>query len=271
MTVRSSRVIRAALKALHRGARCRQSRSGVPPAFPIHRARAQPSDPLVSAVPSPPHHDCSSKLSGRASHQDAECRRRASRARRRASRGFLCPPRSPSTTFIDVTNTSRGCLHAGQAPLSSIIGCRHHLARNLRDEPHFCSVVHSQKGTKGAPCSRLPEARSATSRPPKVSRHRCLGINRLPPNAITRALRLEGSGKVADNRRSFARRSASSDHKKQPSSAQTATSMKTKTRHRKSYKWRKSCDTPPVAKCRRPKIRGKRNPRKAKHKGGRGL
>jgi hypothetical protein len=47
--------------------------------------------------------------------------------------------------------------------------------------------------------------------------------------------------------------------------------MKVKTKHRKSYKWRKSCDSSPVAKGRRPKIQGKRNPRKAKHAGGRGL
>jgi hypothetical protein len=47
--------------------------------------------------------------------------------------------------------------------------------------------------------------------------------------------------------------------------------MKVKTRHRKSAKWRKRCDSSPVAKGRRPKLRGRRNPRKAKHKGGRGL
>ena len=47
--------------------------------------------------------------------------------------------------------------------------------------------------------------------------------------------------------------------------------MKVKTRHRKSYKWRKRCDSSPVAKGRRAKIHGKRNPRKAKHAGGKGL
>jgi hypothetical protein len=47
--------------------------------------------------------------------------------------------------------------------------------------------------------------------------------------------------------------------------------MKSKTRHRKSYKWRKKADSSPVAKGRRPKINGTRNPSKAKHLGGRGL
>jgi hypothetical protein len=47
--------------------------------------------------------------------------------------------------------------------------------------------------------------------------------------------------------------------------------MKSKTRHRKSYKWRKKADSSPVAKGRRPKIHGTRNPRKAKRAGGRGL
>ena len=47
--------------------------------------------------------------------------------------------------------------------------------------------------------------------------------------------------------------------------------MKAKSRHRKSYKWRKRCDSSPVAKGRRAKIHGKRNPRKRKHLGGRGL
>jgi len=46
--------------------------------------------------------------------------------------------------------------------------------------------------------------------------------------------------------------------------------MKKKTRHRKSYKWRKKCDSSPVAKGRRPKRPG-RNPRKNKHLGGAGL
>ena len=47
--------------------------------------------------------------------------------------------------------------------------------------------------------------------------------------------------------------------------------MKSKTRHRKSYKWRKRADSSPVAKGRRAKIHGVRNPRKAKRAGGRGL
>jgi hypothetical protein len=47
--------------------------------------------------------------------------------------------------------------------------------------------------------------------------------------------------------------------------------MKAKTRHRKSYKWRKRSDRSPVAKGRRPKLHGMRNPRKTKHLGGRGL
>lgn len=46
--------------------------------------------------------------------------------------------------------------------------------------------------------------------------------------------------------------------------------MKTKTRHRKSYKWRKKADSSPVAKGRRPKTKG-RNRRKMKHLGGVGL
>ena len=46
--------------------------------------------------------------------------------------------------------------------------------------------------------------------------------------------------------------------------------MKKKTRHRKSYKWRKKCDSSPIAKGRRPKRAG-RNPRKSKHLGGAGL
>ncbi len=47
--------------------------------------------------------------------------------------------------------------------------------------------------------------------------------------------------------------------------------MKAKTRHRKSYKWRKRTDSSPVAKGRRTKLRGTRNPRKHKHFGGNGL
>lgn len=47
-------------------------------------------------------------------------------------------------------------------------------------------------------------------------------------------------------------------------------SMKTKTRHKKSYKWRKRADSSPIAKGRRPKRQG-RNPKKSKHLGGVGL
>ncbi len=47
--------------------------------------------------------------------------------------------------------------------------------------------------------------------------------------------------------------------------------MKVKTRHRKSAKWRKRADSSPVAKCRRAKIQGVRNPGKRKHLGGKGL
>lgn len=47
--------------------------------------------------------------------------------------------------------------------------------------------------------------------------------------------------------------------------------MKVKTRHRKSAKWRKRTDSSPVAKGRRVKIHGTRNPRKRKHLGGKGL
>jgi hypothetical protein len=47
--------------------------------------------------------------------------------------------------------------------------------------------------------------------------------------------------------------------------------MKVKTKHRKSYKWRKRTDCSPVAKGRRAKLRGVRNQRKRKHLGGKGL
>jgi hypothetical protein len=47
--------------------------------------------------------------------------------------------------------------------------------------------------------------------------------------------------------------------------------MKTKTRHHKGHKWRKKCDGSPIAKGRRAKIHGVRNPRKAKRAGGRSL
>lgn len=47
--------------------------------------------------------------------------------------------------------------------------------------------------------------------------------------------------------------------------------MKVKTRHRKGAKWRKKADSSPVAKGRKPKIGGKRNPHRLKHAGGKGL
>ena len=47
--------------------------------------------------------------------------------------------------------------------------------------------------------------------------------------------------------------------------------MKVKTRHRKGHLWKKKCDSSPVAKGRRPKRNGVRNPKKRKHLGGVGL
>jgi len=47
--------------------------------------------------------------------------------------------------------------------------------------------------------------------------------------------------------------------------------MKSKTKHRKSSKWRKRANSSPVAKGRRPKHHGVRSPRKRKHLGGKGL
>lgn len=47
--------------------------------------------------------------------------------------------------------------------------------------------------------------------------------------------------------------------------------MKAKTQHRKGHKWRKRADSSPIAKGRRPKRNGVRNPRKRKHVGGKGL
>ncbi len=44
--------------------------------------------------------------------------------------------------------------------------------------------------------------------------------------------------------------------------------MKSKTRHRKSARWRKRADSSPIAKGRRPKKQG-RNPHKTKNLGGR--
>jgi hypothetical protein len=46
--------------------------------------------------------------------------------------------------------------------------------------------------------------------------------------------------------------------------------MKTKTKHRKSARWRKKADSSPIAKGRRPKRPG-RNLKKSKHWGGVGL
>jgi hypothetical protein len=46
--------------------------------------------------------------------------------------------------------------------------------------------------------------------------------------------------------------------------------MKKKTKHRKSYVWKKKADSSPIAKGRRPKKHG-RNPHKRKHLGGAGL
>ncbi len=47
--------------------------------------------------------------------------------------------------------------------------------------------------------------------------------------------------------------------------------MKTKTKHRKSGKWKRKADSSPVAKGRKVKRNGVRNPLKRKHLGGKGL
>ena len=47
--------------------------------------------------------------------------------------------------------------------------------------------------------------------------------------------------------------------------------MKTKTKHRKGGKWKRKADSSPVAKGRKVKRRGVRNPLKRKHLGGAGL
>ncbi len=47
--------------------------------------------------------------------------------------------------------------------------------------------------------------------------------------------------------------------------------MKTKTKNRKSYKWKKKADSSPVAKGRKVKRHGVRNHLKRKHLGGKGL
>ncbi|MFO0908276.1 MAG: hypothetical protein U0794_07935 [Isosphaeraceae bacterium] len=47
--------------------------------------------------------------------------------------------------------------------------------------------------------------------------------------------------------------------------------MKKKNRHSKGHKWRKKANASPVAKGRRPKRNGVRNPFKTKHLGGVGL
>ena len=52
--------------------------------------------------------------------------------------------------------------------------------------------------------------------------------------------------------------------------AECAPIMKTKTKHRKGYIWKKKADSSPVAKGRRPKRQG-RNYKKSKHLGGKGL
>ncbi len=44
--------------------------------------------------------------------------------------------------------------------------------------------------------------------------------------------------------------------------------MKKKTKHSKAYSWRKKADSSPIAKGRRRKILGKRNPTKLKNAGG---
>ena len=44
--------------------------------------------------------------------------------------------------------------------------------------------------------------------------------------------------------------------------------MKKKTKHRKCYAWRKKADSSPIAKGRRAKIHGRRNPSKLKKAGG---
>lgn len=47
--------------------------------------------------------------------------------------------------------------------------------------------------------------------------------------------------------------------------------MKTKTKHRKGSKWKRKADSSPIAKGRKVKRRGVRNPLKRKHLGGVGL
>jgi hypothetical protein len=68
----------------------------------------------------------------------------------------------------------------------------------------------------------------------------------------------------------FACRSAGGDQDRE-TAGESKGSMKAKTRHRKSHKWKKRTDSSPVAKGRRPKVHGMRNPRKAKRAGGRGV
>jgi hypothetical protein len=52
----------------------------------------------------------------------------------------------------------------------------------------------------------------------------------------------------------------------------TRNAMKTKTKHRKSYKWKKKADSSPIAKGRRVKRHGIRNAKKRRaHLGGAGL
>ncbi|WP_165226955.1 hypothetical protein [Aquisphaera insulae] len=47
--------------------------------------------------------------------------------------------------------------------------------------------------------------------------------------------------------------------------------MKIKTRHRKGSKWKKRAASSPIAKGRRTKLHGVRNPKKRRHIGGKGL
>ena len=89
--------------------------------------------------------------------------------------------------------------------------------------------------------------------------------------AITGCLALNCRRAVLHNRYFRPSRPVENDRPTSITLQESARVMKAKSRHRKSYKWRKRCDSSPVAKGRRAKIHGKRNPRKRKHLGGRGL
>jgi hypothetical protein len=96
------------------------------------------------------------------------------------------------------------------------------------------------------------------------------GCRRLGIGEPTRGIGLNAGGR----RRIiglFAQRSANADLNGKTAPRRCRIPMKAKTRHRKSFKWRKRADSSPVAKGRRAKIHGARNPRKAKRAGGRGL